>query len=262
MPRVLFVDPEGRVGRGGSLPGLAGPGGGAGAGAGAGAGTGLPEVGGGAKAGAEEGVIGGGLEGLVEISRVGRRAGVGGWMLLEWIEGGTVRAALAKAEKLQRSSRCAGAGAGADGQEAGIRDLLARIGSAVGRLHGLGIVHGDLTTSNLMVRTAAAAAARNGLMNGEAQALSDGTSAPVQPAVPGEVVIIDFGLGSVSSQDEDRAVDLYVLERAFASTHPELEGWFDEVVLGAYARSFEGAEGALRRLEEVRMRGRKRNMVG
>lgn len=33
-------------------------------------------------------------------------------------------------------------------------------------------------------------------------------------------MIIDFGLSSISQAAEDKAVDLYVLERAFASTHP------------------------------------------
>jgi TP53 regulating kinase-like protein len=32
--------------------------------------------------------------------------------------------------------------------------------------------------------------------------------------------MIDFGLSYTSSLAEDKAVDLYVLERAFLSTHP------------------------------------------
>jgi tRNA A-37 threonylcarbamoyl transferase component Bud32 len=36
-------------------------------------------------------------------------------------------------------------------------------------------------------------------------------------------VIIDFGLSSISTLIEDKAVDLYVLERAFSSTHPKTE---------------------------------------
>jgi TP53 regulating kinase-like protein len=81
----------------------------------------------------------------------------------------------------------------------------------------------------------------------------------------GEIVLIDFGLATQSIQDEDRAVDLYVLERAFGSTHPRQEGWFKEEVLDhaeAYKGGFKGANVVLKRLEEVRMRGRKRSMVG
>ena len=75
-------------------------------------------------------------------------------------------------------------------------------------------------------------------------------------------MLIDFGLASQSVQDEDRAVDLYVLERAFGSTHPKEERLFQQEVLVAYGDSFKGAKMVLKRLEEVRMRGRKRSMVG
>ena len=36
-------------------------------------------------------------------------------------------------------------------------------------------------------------------------------------------VMIDFGLSYVSTLPEDKGVDLYVLERAFLSTHPNSE---------------------------------------
>ena len=47
-------------------------------------------------------------------------------------------------------------------------------------------------------------------------------------------LLIDFGLTSTSALAEDKAVDLYVLERAFASTHPDSEHLFRRV-LDAYA---------------------------
>lgn len=87
--------------------------------------------------------------------------------------------------------------------------------------------------------------------------------------------MIDFGLSSTSILPEERAVDLYVLERAFASTHPValLESGEEgvsqfESVLRGYQRKMEksgkkGEWGRVEsRLEEVRMRGRKRSMVG
>jgi TP53 regulating kinase-like protein len=73
-------------------------------------------------------------------------------------------------------------------------DLMKRIGQSIAMLHLSDIIHGDLTTSNLMVR--------------------NGTSS---------VVVIDFGLSYISNDVEDKAVDLYVLERAFLSTHPDSE---------------------------------------
>ncbi|KAL9581993.1 MAG: hypothetical protein Q9212_003565 [Teloschistes hypoglaucus] len=80
-------------------------------------------------------------------------------------------------------------------------------------------------------------------------------------SLDGEVVLIDFGLAAQSVQDEDKAVDLYVLERAFGSTHPELEEDF-KMVLEAYGKSHKGARVVLKKLEEVRMRGRKKSMIG
>lgn len=49
-----------------------------------------------------------------------------------------------------------------------------------------------------------------------------------------EQVLIDFGLSYQSTLTEDKAVDLYVLERAFSSTHPDSEPMF-ALVLAAYA---------------------------
>jgi len=43
--------------------------------------------------------------------------------------------------------------------------------------------------------------------------------------------MIDFGLSFTSTLAEDKAVDLYVLERAFSSTHPGSEGLFEEVMV-------------------------------
>lgn len=129
-------------------------------------------------------------------------------------------------------------------------DLMTRVGRAVGRMHSVGVVHGDLTTSNLMLRTASSSAAAEAAVDAHPENALDGT-----------VTIIDFGLAGATIQDEDKAVDLYVLERAFGSTHPAAEPLFREV-LRAYGDSYKGAKVVLKRLEDVRMRGRKRSMLG
>lgn len=126
-----------------------------------------------------------------------------------------------------------------EGGEKVVDAIMRRVGAAVGALHAADIVHGDLTTSNIMVR------------NGDGG----------QGFGESGVVLIDFGLGAVSTQDEDKAVDLYVLERAFSSTHPKAEGLFHDV-LKSYQESYKGAKVVLRRLQDVRLRGRKRSMVG
>ncbi|RCI12432.1 hypothetical protein L249_0984 [Ophiocordyceps polyrhachis-furcata BCC 54312] len=153
-----------------------------------------------------------------------------GWLMLEWISGKPVRVAI---------NEWLAQGTAIPDHDEILRALLCRIGAAVGLMHSMGVVHGDLTTSNIMI-----------------------TPPPHgSHCLEGEIVIIDFGLASGSIQDEDRAVDLYVLERAFGSTHPRAECVFEEV-LDAYSQSFKHAPVVLKRLKDVRMRGRKRSMLG
>lgn len=90
---------------------------------------------------------------------------------------------------------------------------MSSIGAVLAQLHLTTIIHGDLTTSNMMVRLKTAT--------------SDG-----QPASAAyEIVLIDFGLSSTAQFPEHYAVDLYVLERAFASTHPASEALYAGVSL-------------------------------
>lgn len=180
---------------------------------------------------------------------------VGGWMLVEWVGGGTVRERLVGLRRW-REGRAEGEGK----CEEKLRGLMERVGEAVGRLHEVGVVHGDLTSSNLMLRSGQEdpTSTDDGVVENE-----EATKAEEEEGVSleGEVVLIDFGLAAQSVQDEDKAVDLYVLERAFGSTHPELEEDF-KIVLEAYGKSHKGARVVLKKLEEVRMRGRKKSMIG
>ncbi|PIL32544.1 hypothetical protein GSI_05247 [Ganoderma sinense ZZ0214-1] len=115
--------------------------------------------------------------------------------------------------------------------------LMNMIGTEIAKMHQADTIHGDLTTSNMMLR---------------------------HPSSPKglQLVLIDFGLAYMSTLVEDKAVDLYVLERAFSSTHPASEPLFAGV-LKAYEKGVGKNWTAIsRRLEDVRLRGRKRSMVG
>ncbi|KAL8673959.1 MAG: hypothetical protein Q9168_001602, partial [Polycauliona sp. 1 TL-2023] len=174
-----------------------------------------------------------------------------GWMMMEFVAGGTVK------ERLQRL-RDRWKARGKEGEEwekreGDVKGLMERIGEAVGGMHDVGVVHGDLTTSNLMLRSESSA--------GTMHKAAEGGSEEEEVDLDGEIVLIDFGLATQSVHDEDKAVDLYVLERAFGSTHPEVEEGFQEV-LRAYGESNKGAKVVLKRLAEVRMRGRKKSMIG
>ena len=165
-----------------------------------------------------------------------------GWLATEWIYGLTVKEAIR--QRLNEESEHSEDG----GQEERLKRLLASIGHAVGVLHASGVIHGDLTTSNMMLRPR---------LRDEEEI----STTSKESLLDGEIYLIDFGLATQAVQEEDRAVDLYVLERAFGSTHPREEPLFLEVLDG-YRKSYKAAGATLKRLEDVRMRGRKKSMVG
>lgn len=99
------------------------------------------------------------------------------------------------------------------------------IGEGVARFHGRDIIHGDLTTSNM-------------ILSG------------------GEVYFIDFGLGFFSDRIEDRATDLHLLKEVLESTHTGVAEEAMEAVLEAYREESSEAEEVLERFEEVEERGR------
>lgn len=111
-------------------------------------------------------------------------------------------------------------------------DIATQIGIAIAKIHDGGLVHGDLTTSNMLIRS--------------------GTN---------QLVLIDFGLSFTSTLPEDKAVDLYVLERAILSMHSSCGNVMDQI-LAAYRKSSKQWSSTLNKLAQVRQRGRKRTMIG
>lgn len=113
-----------------------------------------------------------------------------------------------------------------------LEDIAFQIGNAIGKLHDGGLIHGDLTTSNMLIRSG-----------------------------KNQLVLIDFGLSFTSTLPEDKAVDLYVLERALLSMHSSCGNVMDRI-LSAYRKSSKQWSSTLNKLAQVRQRGRKRTMVG
>jgi TP53 regulating kinase-like protein len=162
-----------------------------------------------------------------------------------------------------------------------ILDLAQQIGQLVGRLHNIGIVHGDLTTSNMMVLEVNDDSNSNkSETNNDDNKKDEGSSSSLLSSSLFEVALIDFGLSKSTFSVEEQAVDLYVLERALLSTHPELPENFFDHILEKYASTTMSAaaddgnnndnskkrknlsQTTLQRLEQVRMRGRKRECFG
>lgn len=111
-----------------------------------------------------------------------------------------------------------------------IDKLAYEIGASVGKMHVNNIIHGDLTTSNILIKA-------------------------------NKIYFIDFGLSHVSTSAEDKAVDLYVLERALLSTHANSDRFFKKILL-SYQDNNKKYKEVITRFEEVRTRGRKRTMIG
>jgi len=113
------------------------------------------------------------------------------------------------------------------------------MGKKIGLMHANGIIHADLTTSNMILNK------------------SDETSE--KTAAQDEIYFIDFGLSFFSDKDEDKAVDLHLMDRALESKHYELYPSCWEAVLEGYKQGNPNAESVLKRLEKVEGRGRNKS---
>jgi Kae1-associated kinase Bud32 len=99
------------------------------------------------------------------------------------------------------------------------------VGRLAGTLHANGIVHGDLTTSNMLWRD-------------------------------GRIHAIDLSMGEKTDSVESQGVDLRLLKEAWTSAHFDLQGLFESEVLAAYREAHAGADAAIAKLAEIEERGR------
>ncbi|MFQ5837164.1 MAG: KEOPS complex kinase/ATPase Bud32 [Thermoplasmata archaeon] len=106
----------------------------------------------------------------------------------------------------------------------GGRELCHKMGLLAGRLHAGDIVHGDLTTSNMILR-------------GE------------------RLYLVDFGLGEKRGDVEAKGVDLHLLREAFMSAHSDRAGLFEEVLRG-YRDAYREADPVIAKVKEIEKRGR------
>ncbi len=106
--------------------------------------------------------------------------------------------------------------------------LCRRIGVLIGCLHNSGVVHGDLTTSNMILTPT------------------------------GTVCFVDFGLGEFSIELETRGVDLHLMKRALQSTHYKCANECFESVTKGYTETVgkENSNEVLQKIREIERRGR------
>jgi TP53 regulating kinase-like protein len=129
--------------------------------------------------------------------------------LMEYLNGPTLKEELAGIPPEDRKKRC---------------HLLGRL---LAQMHEGGIVHGDMTISNVI-------------------------------SLRGKLFLIDFGLGGFSKEMEDRGVDLLLLNRAMKSTHIKFHAEIFSAFLKGYAAQAGRKVGkeTLDKMHEIEKRGR------
>ena len=105
------------------------------------------------------------------------------------------------------------------------KDLVKSIGRCVGVLHSNSIIHGDLTTSNIIKK-------------GE------------------DLFFIDFGLGKFSQAIEDKAVDILLIKKCFTSTHTQFDKEFFISFQEGYQSTMKQAISVFRRAAKAEARAR------
>ncbi|HUT17126.1 MAG TPA: KEOPS complex kinase/ATPase Bud32 [Acidobacteriota bacterium] len=108
------------------------------------------------------------------------------------------------------------------------QELCFKIGELIGKMHKHGLIHGDLTTSNMIL------------------------------GVEGKIFLVDFGLGEKNAELEARGVDLHLMKRALQSTHYQFaEECFKNVMTGYSAvLGGEDAKNVFEKIREIERRGR------
>ncbi len=106
------------------------------------------------------------------------------------------------------------------------KQILNQIGKDIAKLHNKNIIHGDLTTSNMIL-------------------------------IKDQIYFIDFGLGYFNGKYEDKAVDIHLLKQALEAKH--FKHWkeiYKEFEKGYKSIESKEAEKVLQRLKIVEKRGR------
>ena len=108
-----------------------------------------------------------------------------------------------------------------------VQKLCEKIGTSIACLHNNDIIHGDITTSNILIDSE-------------------------------KITFIDFGLGEKNSEVESKGVDLHVLMEAIESTHSQYSQCF-KYVLDGYKKEYKkNAKTVISKIDEIVKRGRYR----
>ena len=123
------------------------------------------------------------------------------------------------------------------------KKVCKQIGEAIAKLHDQHIIHGDLTTSNMIL-------SKNKIIRRD-QKFKGG----VDKGKLGSLYVIDFGLGYISQKFEDKAVDLHLLKQAFEAKHFKNFEILTKEIFKGYKKS-ENFQKTITQLEKVEKRRR------
>ena len=101
------------------------------------------------------------------------------------------------------------------------------IGESIAKLHNGNIIHGDITTSNMILYN-------------------------------NRIHFIDFGLGGKNGETEAQGVDLHVLMEAIESTHSKYSKCFKYVLDGYDKKLKKDSSQVIKKIDEIVKRGRYR----
>ena len=137
------------------------------------------------------------------------------------------------------------------------KEIMKKIGESISKLHKSDIIHGDLTTSNMILVDYKDKKVING--NHKDNSTTNNDKLTLINKKRGnsnfQIFFIDFGLGYISNKIEDKAVDLHLLKHALEARH--FKNWkilFEEFKDG-YKKEKDSKK-ILERLIAVEKRGR------
>lgn len=137
------------------------------------------------------------------------------------------------------------------------KEVIKKIAEQIKKLHENDIIHGDLTTSNMILKYKLDAGQSNASQDKISNLLifnKTNINKPKAQKVLQElfdVYFIDFGLGFISKKIEDKAVDIHLFRQALEAKHfKDYENLFSEFLF-----AYDNKE-VIERLKKVEARGR------
>lgn len=138
------------------------------------------------------------------------------------------------------------------------KTISKKIGESLRKLHESNIIHGDLTTSNMILVEQGKKNTKKPLSKKNSSLIVNNISASKASSNNFQLYIIDFGLGFISHKYEDKATDLYLLKEALEAKHFKNHNVLFREIIKEY-KKLKTSKTILERLKAVEKRRRYRH---